>query len=534
MEHMKKLIYFIVTAFIMTAVLLLPACGLRKPESAVVAETENSPNAETSGETEEQPTAPEAEPPVAEETPATAETPATEKIPVAEETKQEPSQRPEPDTTEAGRNNNGMEGNGINGVKSIIPGVSPEMQRADFWLKLYEARDEVILSAEGIRNYNTYNISRLPFLSEVDKLPDTVSGKEVARWINQYCTPPQATRYDERGTKYQAADYAELLKNVNLEGIPDTIGVRYGVAVKRTQMRTWPSPKQSFSVPDNRQIDRFMETAVYAAEPIVIYHTSRDGQWYFAESYYYRAWIPAEDVALCTADEFQIICLQQNFIVVTGAVIKTPESADSRISRLQLDMGVRLSVVNEDENRYMVQFPVRGENAGVEFKTLPIQKSEDVSAAYHDYKTSAILNQAFKFLGEVYGWGGMNNARDCSSFLVDVYKTVGIILPRNSDQQEQIKGAVSLKGKTREQRIKILDKLRPGSTLYMSGHAMMYLGKWQGKHYIIHDATTVYQKEQGGSLKPYVLNQVAVTPVDVCNSKGDEYLMLLNTAVSIE
>jgi len=510
--HMKKFIYFIAAA-----ILFLPACGLKGRESAVLAETETRPDAESSVEDRKE------QPPISGEDQS-----------VTEETRQEPSNQPEPGTQEAGKKDNGMDINGINGVKTIIPGVTPEMQRADFWLNLYEARDETILTGEEIRSYNAYNISRLPFLAEVAQLPDTVSGKEVTRWINQYCTPPQATRYDEEGKKYQATDYADLLKNVNSEGIPDTVNIRYGIAVKRTQMRTWPSLKQSFSVPDNRQIDRFMETAVYAAEPIVIYHTSRDGQWYFAENYHYRAWIPVDDVALCSAGEFELICSQQKFIVVTGAVIHTPESPDRRISRLQLDMGVRLMVDDEDENRYLIRFPVKGEDSGLEYVLFPIQKSEDVSAAYLDYKTTTILNQAFKFLGEVYGWGGMNNARDCSSFLVDVYQTAGIRLPRNSDQQEQIKGAISLNGKTREQRIKILDGLRPGSTLYMSGHAMMYLGKWQGKHYIIHDATTVYQREQGGSLKPYTLNQVAVTPVDVCNSKGDEYLMLLNTAVSIE
>ena len=135
-------------------------------------------------------------------------------------------------------------------------------------------------------------------------------------------------------------------------------------------------------------------------------------------------------------------------------------------------------------------------------------------------------------MGETYGWGGMNNARDCTSFLQDVYRTVGIHLPRNSNQQEQMEGAISLKGKTREERLSIIDRLQPGSTLYMPGHAMMYVGKWQGRHYILHDVTTVYFKGQGGSLEPVALNRAALTPLDVCTGKGSEYIMLLNTVVS--
>jgi len=95
-------------------------------------------------------------------------------------------------------------------------------------------------------------------------------------------------------------------------------------------------------------------------------------------------------------------------------------------------------------------------------------------------------------------------------------------------------GAISLKGKSRIERLEIIDGLRPGTALYMPGHTMMYLGKWQNRHYIIHDAATVYEKNSDGSLKPVVLYQVAVTPLDVCTGKGIEYLMALTGVVSIE
>ena len=39
--------------------------------------------------------------------------------------------------------------------------------------------------------------------------------------------------------------------------------------------------------------------------------------------------------------------------------------------------------------------------------------------------------------------------------------------------------AISFSGKSRTERLEILDSLRPGTPLYMPGHAMMYLGKFQ-------------------------------------------------------
>ena len=73
----------------------------------------------------------------------------------------------------------------------------------------------------------------------------------------------------------------------------------------------------------------------------------------------------------------------------------------------------------------------------------------------------------------------MFSSRDCASLVMDVYRTMGIKLPRNSG--EQGKFAVGNFYEMPENmsiadREKLLDALTPGTALYMSGHAMIYLG----------------------------------------------------------
>ena len=46
-----------------------------------------------------------------------------------------------------------------------------------------------------------------------------------------------------------------------------------------------------------------------------------------------------------------------------------------------------------------------------------------------------IIRQAFKFLGERYGWGHDYNARDCSGFVSEVYRSMGVQMPRNTSDQ---------------------------------------------------------------------------------------------------
>ncbi|WP_252891521.1 hypothetical protein [Thermoclostridium stercorarium] len=84
------------------------------------------------------------------------------------------------------------------------------------------------------------------------------------------------------------------------------------------------------------------------------------------------------------------------------------------------------------------------------------------------------------------------------------------------------------------ERLKILDSLKPGTPLYMPGHAMMYLGRFNGRYYIIHNVTTIYIKDADGALTPAELNQVSVTPLDIYNSEGNEYIMMLTKAVPVE
>jgi uncharacterized protein YxeA len=415
-----------------------------------------------------------------------------------------------------------------------VSGVTAQMQKAAFWIDLYKKPYEIILTTDQIRKYNEDNFNRLPFLSDLVNEPGIISGDEVLKWINQLSVVPRATRYFENGKVYQNSDYQIMAWNINPKGIPDEVRVRYGVTVKRTQMRTWPSTNASFSSPTNQKVDYFTETAVYPGEPVSIYHASEDGMWYFAGIYHYKAWIPAEDVALCSKDELIELMAYDDLIVISGAKLYTQATDDSRVSYLQLDMGVSLPLEDSCEQGCTVRYPVRNKNGSLEYIPLYLPMWADISTGYINFTPAAVLEQAFKLIGEPYGWGGMNNARDCTSFLVDIYRTFGIRLPRNSNQQEQVLGAISLKGKDREERVKIIEGLKPGSLLYMPGHAMMYLGKYEDRHYIIHDVSSVYEKGQGGSLKPVTLYQVAVTPLEAYNSKGVEYIMALTTVVDFE
>jgi cell wall-associated NlpC family hydrolase len=63
----------------------------------------------------------------------------------------------------------------------------------------------------------------------------------------------------------------------------------------------------------------------------------------------------------------------------------------------------------------------------------------DTAPDYLPLTRANVIRQAFKFLGERYGWGHSFNARDCSGFTNDVYRSFGILMPPNSGAQVQVR-----------------------------------------------------------------------------------------------
>ncbi|MEM9691282.1 MAG: NlpC/P60 family protein [Myxococcota bacterium] len=92
-----------------------------------------------------------------------------------------------------------------------------------------------------------------------------------------------------------------------------------------------------------------------------------------------------------------------------------------------------------------------------------------------------LLDEAFRFLGEAYGWGGQDGGRDCSRFLLDLFATFGLHRPRHSHQQSRHGqfGVAIPDGLSATDRMAALDAAhRRGIVLgHFPGHIFLYLGR---------------------------------------------------------
>jgi cell wall-associated NlpC family hydrolase len=125
-----------------------------------------------------------------------------------------------------------------------------------------------------------------------------------------------------------------------------------------------------------------------------------------------------------------------------------------------------------------------------------------------------IIRQAFKVLGERYGWGHDYNGRDCSGFVSEIYASMGLILPRNTSAQavSPVFHRIHFEtGDTRTARMAAVNALDVGDLIYIPGHVMMFIGRIGDTPYVIHDINGGSVLESSGTLRTLKLNGVSVT-----------------------
>jgi cell wall-associated NlpC family hydrolase len=415
------------------------------------------------------------------------------------------------------------------GIHTIPPsgvmGVGEEQLTPAYWIGLQPQPDRVILDRAAIAAENAKLLQLDPSMHDLRALPKTLSSTQVSSWITGLSKRPTRMLYDVKG---KPVSLDAVVTNLDLQRIPASQSTRYGLLVQRAALRTFPTDLRVFSSKGDTDIDRFQETAEFPGTPVAIVHASKDGQWLFVLSPRYAAWTRKQNVAEGAAAQVFGYADREPYRVVTGATVQTVFTPEvPAVSQLPLDMSTRVPLQNDlppdhpvngqsSYAAYTVELPLRTADGKLAFTPALLQKNTDTAADYLPLTSANIIRQAFKFLGQRYGWGHSYDGRDCSGFTADVYRSMGVQLPRNTSRQA-ISPALSYRTFTdadsREARIKAARELQVGDLVYIPGHVMMVIGQRDGQPYVINDVAGMSYRLPDGSIRRIKLNSVAVTPL---------------------
>ncbi|MBI5682671.1 MAG: SH3 domain-containing protein [Deltaproteobacteria bacterium] len=358
-----------------------------------------------------------------------------------------------------------------------------------FWIDRLDNHDAVLMDADKIYKFNDSTITSIDQMAKIEEMYRTISGSKIKQYLTHDPLPVDKKRFDKNGRKIGQRFFRELEENINLEGAEDITEIRFGVITNTADIRAFPTIEPIREYPNSKDFDTIQYSKIYPPSIVALLHVSKDKKWGFFQASFVRGWIRLNDVAFAK-DRDEILPDNNQFLIITGSFVDVYEDRELKKILERLPMGTRLSITGEDEKRWIVAFPYKTKDSKLLIRgSAYISKTSDVNKGFLPYTKKNIIQQAFKTLGEGYGWGNIHGKRDCSSFIKDVFATVGIYLPRNSRQQistGKLLGHTD-NGSSANDLKEAVKSAVPGITLIgLNGHIMLYLGKFDNRDYVIH------------------------------------------------
>ena len=427
-----------------------------------------------------------------------------------------------------------------------LPDVTSEMSSPSFWtietdvLMSYDEIDKLNKETIAAKGTNMYDLKNQPEVVDGISLNEAIkksSQADVAYYLGW--------TYLESKEKAAQKDYDKIIENTQNPDAEKEQKVLYGIATKRTELRTFPSNIAIWDDPADSDFDYQYLVSIRVNEPVVITSKSKDGNYYLAKSICCSGWIPKDAVAICKDKDEWISAWDiknENVLVVWGDKVFTETSiVGAETSDLMLTMGTVLELakdVNPNElidnraayNNYAVWVPVRNDDGTYSKKLTLISEYKKVYAGFLPLTKTNISKVVFSALGNTYGWGGSLNSDDCSGYMRNVYKCFGMELARNTTWQSSMPMAkVDMQYMSKEEKIKFFEALPFGTILYFNGHEMMYLGERNGKYYVISSVGTIMQPENP-SVRQRIRSTI-VNTLDVKRANGNTWFDELTVAL---
>ncbi|MGA1931367.1 SH3 domain-containing protein [Arcobacter sp. YIC-464] len=282
------------------------------------------------------------------------------------------------------------------------------------------------------------------------------------------------------------------------------------ITLKNTNVRVLPTNQPMFFKPtkpgEGFPFDYNQNSLLKINSPIIVSHLSKDKAWAYAQASSFGGWINISDIAF--VDEKFISEFKTNdYFIATKEKFPLYENG----FREYIKVG---TIFPKKDDKYIVAKKVQNQEANISLIDI---KDEEVSAFPIKYNVKNRIKIAKQLLNEPYGWGGLLNNRDCSSFTKDFFAPFGKYLQRNSKGQTKnglYKDMSKLSNK--QKKLFLMKYGVPFSTLvYLKGHIMLYVGIKDNEPLVMHNVWSVKLKDSNGDEYRHIIGKATITPLDM-------------------
>lgn len=329
--------------------------------------------------------------------------------------------------------------------------------------------------------------------------------------------------YAENLQPISAARWNELVVSLNQDTYPSL--ARPAITVRNTDLRVFPTRRPVFLDPaqagEGYPFDYFQNSALWAGTPVLVTHSSADGAWYFVEAGLSSGWMAALDLAWVD-EAFRSDYQRGRYVaLLQDAVSLHDEQGDFLV---QTHIGAVFPLVGQELGGLRLLVPVRDAQGWAQTRTAQVT-AQTAAIKPVPLTPQYIAQLADAMAGQLYGWGGLYENRDCSAFLRDLFTPFGIWLPRNSGSQAQAGHFIDLAGLSAAHKRAAL--LRDGlpfySLIWLRGHTALYIGTdpISGEPLLLHNLWGVPTKNLRGQEGRALVGRLAVTSLHPGEERRD-------------
>ncbi len=292
--------------------------------------------------------------------------------------------------------------------------------------------------------------------------------------------------------------------------------VKKAITLKNTNVRVLPTNSVMFYDPtkpgEGFPFDYNQNSLIKLNTPIMVSHLSKDRAWAYIESSIVGGWIEIGNLAF-VSDEFIKEFKTSSYYVS----VKEKFPIYDPIFREYVKVA---TIFPKKNNKYIIAKNDGNQNALISYIDLQMDEVEAMPIAFNTKNRIKLINQ---FLDEPYGWGGLLNNRDCSSFTQDFFAPFGKFLERNSRAQTSSGKFLDVsKLSIDEKKAFIKENGVPFSTLvYLKGHIMLYIGMKDNEPLVIHNVWSVRLKDDKGRKYRHIIGKAALTTLEPGKSLKD-------------
>lgn len=397
---------------------------------------------------------------------------------------------------------------------------------------------------------------------------------DVMYWLDKMQEKDRLIYTKEEIERLNRQIYCRCLETGDMFDIKEIVkeyspAVWQGICISRADVKKKPCAWQESPCDWTEKEEDNQITVLLPNEPVVIVRESLCKEWYYLYARNAAGWVRKDCIADCggsdcdiwenmckevrtaaddnagsTSRHSDLHCMdcdiqqrngrQPDFYVITASRWRTEcNPKDRRVSQIPLYMGTILKKCNGKEfagipynGDIAALFPVKNQNGQYEERAIQLTQAVGAVCGFLPCTAENILKLAFSMLGEVYGWGGSLDSRDCSMMVHDIFACFGICLPKDTTGLQSLKGLdifMDLTSYSKEEKEQILTRLRPGAVLGFPGHVMIYLGKTGQDYYVISQTGHFYQKTDTGFEKVTV-NSCVVNSLSVYRKNEKTWL----------